>query len=309
MARLPQPGGDSGNWGAILNDYLNQSHNTDGSLKDIPQSKVTNLTTNLGAKLNTTDLDAQTAAKVTTGGSATETALSATYAKKTEATALSVDGTFQPDYDLDTTPPTAGDVGAYTQAEVNNLITDAVAGVQAVPYDSLWRVGNAETFGRMFANGSVPATGSGILWLSYFQALSNSTITKLGFGTAGSAGSGLTLARLGLYTANANGSATLVARTASDTTLGNAAYSQYERTLSTVGGYPASYQFVKGQLYTIGFIQVGTTASSIVGGAITNYTANPVITRNKSGQTDLPASVAAGENPHYGSAYFYGLSA
>lgn len=34
MARLPQPGGDSGNWGEILNDYLSQSHKADGSLKD-----------------------------------------------------------------------------------------------------------------------------------------------------------------------------------------------------------------------------------------------------------------------------------
>lgn len=33
MARLPQPGGDEGNWGSILNDYLGQTHNTDGSLK------------------------------------------------------------------------------------------------------------------------------------------------------------------------------------------------------------------------------------------------------------------------------------
>lgn len=34
MARLPQPGGDAGNWGNILNDYLSQSHDTDGTLKD-----------------------------------------------------------------------------------------------------------------------------------------------------------------------------------------------------------------------------------------------------------------------------------
>lgn len=34
MARLPQPGGDAGNWGDILNDYLDVSHKTDGSLKD-----------------------------------------------------------------------------------------------------------------------------------------------------------------------------------------------------------------------------------------------------------------------------------
>lgn len=34
MARLPQPGGDSGNWGTILNDYLAQAHDPDGKLKD-----------------------------------------------------------------------------------------------------------------------------------------------------------------------------------------------------------------------------------------------------------------------------------
>jgi len=53
MARLPQPGGDKGNWGEILNDYLSQSHNDDGSLKDIPQSKVTDLQAELAAKANT----------------------------------------------------------------------------------------------------------------------------------------------------------------------------------------------------------------------------------------------------------------
>lgn len=34
MARLPQPGGDAGNWGSILNDYLAQSHKSDGTIKD-----------------------------------------------------------------------------------------------------------------------------------------------------------------------------------------------------------------------------------------------------------------------------------
>lgn len=34
MARLPTPGGDNGNWGDLLNDYLSQSHKTDGTIKD-----------------------------------------------------------------------------------------------------------------------------------------------------------------------------------------------------------------------------------------------------------------------------------
>ncbi len=33
MVRLPQPGGDAGNWGTILNEYLGQVHNSDGTLK------------------------------------------------------------------------------------------------------------------------------------------------------------------------------------------------------------------------------------------------------------------------------------
>lgn len=34
MPRLPNPGGDAGQWGAILNEYLEVSHAADGSLKD-----------------------------------------------------------------------------------------------------------------------------------------------------------------------------------------------------------------------------------------------------------------------------------
>ena len=34
IVRLPQPGADAGNWGAILNEFLAQAHQTDGTLKD-----------------------------------------------------------------------------------------------------------------------------------------------------------------------------------------------------------------------------------------------------------------------------------
>lgn len=33
MSRLPQPGADKGTWGDILNDFLSQSHNADGTIK------------------------------------------------------------------------------------------------------------------------------------------------------------------------------------------------------------------------------------------------------------------------------------
>lgn len=34
MVRLPQPGGDEGQWGNLLNDFLKQAHSNDGTLKD-----------------------------------------------------------------------------------------------------------------------------------------------------------------------------------------------------------------------------------------------------------------------------------
>lgn len=56
MARLPQPGGDEGQWGQILNDFLSQAHNADGSLKQLSQSQIQNLVSDLAGKVNTTDL-------------------------------------------------------------------------------------------------------------------------------------------------------------------------------------------------------------------------------------------------------------
>lgn len=73
MPRLPQPGSDNGVWGDILNDYLSQTLNSDGSLKNdsvgaaqlqdssvtdakvapgaaIAQSKIANLATDLAGK-------------------------------------------------------------------------------------------------------------------------------------------------------------------------------------------------------------------------------------------------------------------
>ncbi len=42
MARLPQPGSDSGTWGNILNDFLSQAHNADGTIRDgvVPESAL-----------------------------------------------------------------------------------------------------------------------------------------------------------------------------------------------------------------------------------------------------------------------------
>ena len=40
MARLPNPGSDDGTWGAVLNDFLQQSHKTDGTYLMLQQQKL-----------------------------------------------------------------------------------------------------------------------------------------------------------------------------------------------------------------------------------------------------------------------------
>ena len=56
MSRLPVAGQDDGVWGAILNDYLSVAHNSDGSLKPIPQTIVQGLTTSIAAKVDVTQV-------------------------------------------------------------------------------------------------------------------------------------------------------------------------------------------------------------------------------------------------------------
>ncbi len=58
MSRLPIPGSDPGTWGTILNDYLSQSLNADGSLKSSATSAAgAELTTNKGQASGYAPLD------------------------------------------------------------------------------------------------------------------------------------------------------------------------------------------------------------------------------------------------------------
>lgn len=54
MARLPIPGQDDGKWGQILNDYLSQAHNDDGTLK---LGSITKSDIGLSNVDNTSDTD------------------------------------------------------------------------------------------------------------------------------------------------------------------------------------------------------------------------------------------------------------
>lgn len=83
MARLPQPGGDDGTWGDVLNDYLSQTHKPDGALKD------NSVTANTLAPNSVTNSaiasDAVNAASIA-DGSITETLLDGSVQTKLNAT-------------------------------------------------------------------------------------------------------------------------------------------------------------------------------------------------------------------------------
>lgn len=59
MSRLPQPGADTGSWGDILNDFLLQGHNADGTVKGGSIG---------GGTISETKLDSALQAKVNGGG-------------------------------------------------------------------------------------------------------------------------------------------------------------------------------------------------------------------------------------------------
>jgi hypothetical protein len=84
MARLPKPGGDAGDWGDVLNDFLSQEHNADGSLKrgpDIDRAK-TDISVLQTGKADKTAVNVVTPANdgefvVNVGGTPTSTDLAA----------------------------------------------------------------------------------------------------------------------------------------------------------------------------------------------------------------------------------------
>lgn len=87
MSRLPTPGGDTGQWGTILNDFLNVEHNTDGSLKNVARptdiaAKYTKPADGIPAADLHTDVnallaDAQTAVQTVNGQSGQDVVLTA----------------------------------------------------------------------------------------------------------------------------------------------------------------------------------------------------------------------------------------
>lgn len=200
---------------------------------------------------------------------------------------------------------------AGTSAQGNDARLAGVAALQkaAMPGTSLWDAGNVEAFSRFGANLNLTLT-SGVLWLDYFYAPVDATITKLGFNTNSTGGSGITLCRLALFTVASDDAITKVAQTANTTSLGTGTYTAYQPALDTAGGFPASYTLTAGNRYAIGILQVATTPSSANGTDTgTAMGVAPVICRRATGQSDIGASYpAASLAAFYNPVYLFGTA-
>lgn len=77
MARLPQPGSDSGTWGEILNEYLSQVHRADGLLKDnavtsnVIADNAVNAASIQDGSVTEAQLDSAVQTKLNSGGAVT----------------------------------------------------------------------------------------------------------------------------------------------------------------------------------------------------------------------------------------------
>jgi hypothetical protein len=181
---------------------------------------------------------------------------------------------------------------AYTMADYE--------GNFAIPTNTLDTIGRINVSAiRALGNGTVPF---GIFVPNKNFTVSNiTTVSHTSPATASDTG-GTTVRRVGLYTYNSsNNTFTLVARTASDATLWSTASTAYTRALATTGGYPATYDLVKGTTYAIGCIAYNTggtygspqiAATGLSGNSAINGLL-PILSSAIATQTDLPTSGTA----------------
>ena len=127
MPRLPQPGGDAGNWGAILNDYLSVEHNADGTLKNAARpADLNSKYTKPGSGIPKTDLEQSVQDTLTTV--ATHTTDIAAKANQTDLTATNtrIDTSLKPDGTLKDGSVTRGALDASVAAAVTTLVPQGV---------------------------------------------------------------------------------------------------------------------------------------------------------------------------------------
>jgi len=200
MARLPTPGSDGGTWGAVLNDFLSQAHDSSGNLKAgsvganqitdgaLTQAKTLNLQSDLAAKMATSArgaangvaaLDGSTLvpiAQLPTGVASSQVALGN---HNHAVSSLS-------DYD-NTTPATSGQVITWSASAVKFKAADLPSAPAPVTLTDAATIATDASAGthfrvtlggnRTLGNPTNPTDGQKVMWEFVQDATGSRTIT------------------------------------------------------------------------------------------------------------------------------------
>lgn len=157
MTRLPTPGSDEDTWGAILNDYLAKSHNSDGTLKNSIVSEA--------------NLDSATQTKLNAGGgsgvASVNTRTGAVTLTKSDVGLANVDNTADTNKPLSTATQTALNAKANTTDVYTKSQVDTSLATKANTSDLAAKVSTSQVGA---ANGVAGLDGTGKLTDSLLPA-------------------------------------------------------------------------------------------------------------------------------------------
>ena len=172
--------------------------------------------------------------------------------------------------------------------------------------DSALSVGES-SFSRMDITSSAATATSGNMRLSFFTALKNETITSVRAVTGTTAAAATpTLCRFGVYQVDeATGDLTLIASTPNDTTLFSSTTTAYTKDLSE------PFVKYKGIRYAVAVLVVSAVATPTFQGnnsvpSVESFV-SPIMCATRSGQADLPATVAAADLNSVSSNLYFAL--
>jgi hypothetical protein len=156
-----------------------------------------------------------------------------------------------------------------------------------------------ETAPRLFFS-TVNTITAGVVYLTFFTAHQDLTVSKLVSISGSTAAVGATLSKMGLYSVDSSNNLTCVARSASNTGLWALQNTVYSEAIADNGAAApqaiSSYYLRRGQRYAVAFITVGnSTAPNICSRQLPNaamgFSLPPILCAVTSGgKTDLAAS-------------------
>jgi hypothetical protein len=181
--------------------------------------------------------------------------------------------------------------GLTGNVDAATLVAALAASLRTTIDPNLLDVGES-TIPRHLMTGSQATAVSGQIKIAYVTAQKSEQVAQVRTVCGTAAGATPTLCRIGVYGVAANGNLALLGATANDVTMWAAANTQYTRSLA------APFAKVAGQRYAVAtmIVTAGTlpTWPATTFQSATEWAVAPRISGVLSGQTDLPASVAAG---------------